>query len=398
VVLPAWDLRNKKPEQKSAGTRIYIDWRSANLHVRFVIMLPTQKELAKLAGVSSGTVSNVISGSTKVSERSKQKVLEAIRVLNYQPNLIARSLKTNRTRTLGIVIPDITIPFFPKIIRGAECAARERGYFLIVLDSEGSSNRESEMFSLLRAQRIEGLLLVTASGEELTPERWSSLSAAFPVVCLDRLPVDLDVDSVCVDDCGAAEMAISHLMGCGHREIAIVTGPLTLRNEQERVRGYRQALQKGGIPIQRSLMWNGSFEKDEVARLCQNGMLRPMGRPSALFATNGVTGLAALRSLYSVGLSTPKDFAFITFDEITAEDFFQPGITSVVQPTFDMGYRAVEVLLDRIEKGKENSRRERVRLPATLTVRESSSTPLSLSASQGNSLRKATQLRSARTR
>jgi DNA-binding LacI/PurR family transcriptional regulator len=241
-------------------------------------------------------------------------------------------------------------------------------------------------------------LLVTASGEELTPERWSSLSSAFPVVCLDRLPVDLDVDSVCVDDCGAAEMAISHLMGCGHREIAIVTGPLTLRNEQERVRGYRQALQKGGISVQRSLTWNGSFEQDEVARLCQNGMLRPGGRPSALFATNGVTGLAALRSLYSVGLSTPKDFAFITFDEITAEDFFQPGITSVVQPTFDMGYRAVEVLLDRIEKGKENSRRERVRLPATLTVRESSSTPLSLSASQGNSLRKASQLRSARVR
>lgn len=361
-------------------------------------MPSTQKELAKLAGVSSGTVSNVISGSTKVSERSKQKVLEAIRVLNYQPNLIARSLKTNRTRTLGIVVPDITIPFFPMIIRGAECAARERGYFLIVLDSEGSPERESEMFSLLRAQRIEGLLLVTASGEELTPEKWSTLSSAFPVVCLDRLPVDLDVDSVCVDDCGAAEMAISHLMGCGHKEIAIVTGPLTLRNEQERVRGYRQALQKGGISIQRSLIWNGSFEQDEVARLCQNGMLRPVGRPSALFATNGVTGLAALRSLYSVGLSTPKDFAFVTFDEITAEDFFRPGITSVVQPTFDMGYRAVEVLLDRIEKGKENSRRERVRLPATLTVRESSNTPLNLSANGGNSMRKTTQLRSARSR
>jgi DNA-binding LacI/PurR family transcriptional regulator len=98
-------------------------------------MAANQKELAKLAGVSAGTVSNVISGSTKVSERSRQKVLEAIRILNYQPNLIARSLRTNRTHTLGIVIPDITIAFFPKIIRGAECAARERGYFLIVLDS-----------------------------------------------------------------------------------------------------------------------------------------------------------------------------------------------------------------------------------------------------------------------
>src|ERR1700744_6112087 len=142
-------------------------------------MAANQKQLAKLAGVSAGTVSNVISGSTRVSESSRQKVLEAIRILNYQPNLIARSLKTNRTHTLGIVVPDITIPFFPKIIRGAECAARERGYFLIVLDSEGSPDRESEMVALLRAQRIEGMLLVTASGEDLTQERWAALSSSF---------------------------------------------------------------------------------------------------------------------------------------------------------------------------------------------------------------------------
>src|ERR1700761_6295022 len=196
-------------------------------------MPPTQKELAKLAGVSAGTVSNVISGSANVSERSRRKVLKAIKILNYEPNLIARSLKTNRTRTLGIVIPDITIPFFPKIIRGVECAARKRGYFLIVLDSEGSLEREADMLALLHAQRVEGVLLVTASGEEFTPERWESITASAPVVCVDRLPVGLDVDSVCVDDCGAAEMAISHLLGLGHTEIATITGPLTLWNEQE---------------------------------------------------------------------------------------------------------------------------------------------------------------------
>jgi len=338
-------------------------------------MPPNQKELAKLAGVSSGTVSNVISGSTNVSERSRQKVLEAIRVLNYQPNLIARSLKTNRTHTLGIVVPDITIPFFPKIIRGAECAARERGYFLIVLDSEGNPLRETDMIALLMAQRVEGILLVTAGGQELSSERLASLTSSSPVVCLDRLPMDLDVDSVCVDDCGAAEMAISHLMGMGHTEIAIITGPLTLQNEQERLRGYRQALQKNGIPVQSSLIWDGSFDQEHVARMCQNGLLRPTNRPSALFATNGVTGLAALRSLYAVGLRTPKDFSFVTFDEITAEDFFRPGITSVVQPTFDMGYQAVEVLLRRIDKEETESSREKIRLPATLKVRDSSNIP-----------------------
>ncbi len=338
-------------------------------------MPPNQKELAKLAGVSSGTVSNVISGSTKVSERSRQKVLKAIRTLNYQPNLIARSLKTNRTHTLGIVVPDITIPFFPKIIRGAESAARERGYFLIVLDSEGNPVREADMIALLQAQRVEGILLVTAAGYESSSDRLDLLISSSPVVCVDRLPVNLWVDSICVDDCGAAEMAILHLIGMGHTEIAVITGPLTLQNEHERLRGYRQALQNSGVPIRNSFIWSGSFEQEQVASMCQNGMLGSAGKPSALFATNGVTGLAALRSLYAVGLNTPKDFSFATFDEVIAEDFFRPGITSVVQPTFDMGYQAVEVLLKRIQNGTADSPRKNVRLPATLTIRESSNIP-----------------------
>ena len=339
-------------------------------------MPPTQKELAKLAGVSSGTVSNVITGSAGVSETSRQKVLEAIRVLKYQPNLIARSLKTNRTHTLGMVVPDIAIPFFPKIIRGAECAARESGYFLSILDSESNHAREIDMIALLRAQRVEGILLVTAGGHKWSAEEGSALlHSNSPAVCLDRLPAGLDVDSVCVDDCQAAEMAIAHLLAIGHSEIAIITGPLTLCNEQERLRGYRQALRKGGIPVRPSLVWSGSFEQEEVSRVCQKGMLQPAGRPSALFATNGVTGLAALRSIYSIGLRTPDHFAFITFDELSPEDCFQPGITSVVQPTFEIGHRAVEVLLRRIGTGTQESSRERVRLPAKLIVRESSRMP-----------------------
>jgi DNA-binding LacI/PurR family transcriptional regulator len=350
-------------------------------------MAANQKELARLAGVSAGTVSNVISGSAKVSEQARQKVLEAIRLLNYQPNLIARSLKTNRTSTLGIVVPDITIPFFPKIIRGAECAARERGYFLIVLDSVGSSEREAEMISLLRAQRVEGILLVTASGQELSPERFASLTSHPPVVCLDRLPADLNVDFVCVDDCGAAEMAVAHLIEMGHTMIACVTGPPSLVNEQERLQGYRRALRKAGIPFERSLIWSGSFEQQQVASICQNGFLHAPVRPSALFATNGVTGLAALRSLYGIGLTTPDDFSFITFDEIAAEDFFRPGVSSVVQPTFDMGYQAVEVLLRRIGKGKVGGQREKVRLPATLSVRDSSKARFAVVPAKSRSLR-----------
>ena len=331
--------------------------------------MSTQKELARLAGVSSGTVSNVISGAAGVSERSRQKVLDAIKAINYQPNLIARSLRTNRTYTLGMVIPDITVPFFPKIIRGAEAAAREAGYFLSVLDSESNPTREASMLELLRSQRVEGILLIT-SGDQTAPTK-------LPTVYLDRLPDGLAVNSVCVDDTSAAEMAVMHLIERGHRRIAVITGPPTLRNEQERLHGYEQALEKAGISIDPSLIWKASFDHAEVESLTRAGLADPTIRPTALFATNGVTGLAAVKSIYSMGLQTPRDIACISFDELTSEDFFRPSISSVVQPAFEIGSRAVEVLLALIKNAEPAPIVERIRLPATLIIRESSATPIS---------------------
>ena len=337
-------------------------------------MAPTQKELAKLAGVSAGTVSNVINGVAGVSEVARQKVLTAIEKLSYRPNLIARSLRTNRTQTLGIVVPDITIPFFPRIIRGAESAAREAGYFLMVLDSENDHVREAAMLELLRSQRSEGTLLVAAGGHQWSADSAAALTAQSPLVCLDRLPEGLAVDSVCVDDARAAAMAVSHLVERGHREIAVVTGPLTLKNEQARLRGYRTAMQHHGLTVRERLVWQGGFLPSEIDRVCQEGVLGSRGdRPTAIFATNGVTGLGTLKSLAALGLETPRDFAFVCFDELNAEEIFRPGITTVVQPAFEIGSRAVQVLLRRIRGTPGEGRVEKVRLPATLVVRESSS-------------------------
>jgi DNA-binding LacI/PurR family transcriptional regulator len=332
--------------------------------------MPTQKQLAKLAGVSAGTVSNVISGSTSVSEASRKKVLDAIKALNYEPNLIARSLKTRRTNTIGIVVPDITIPFFPKVIRGAESAARERGYFVLVLDSQRSHELELDMMALLR-QRVDGILLVTAGDYKWSAESAAQIIAGPPIVCVDRLPNGLDVDSVCVDDRSAADLGVSHLLSLGHTDIAIVTGPLTLKNERERLRGYKSALRRAGLPERDSLIWSSSFDAKDIDEACRKGLISAATRPSALFATNGVTGLGALRTIYAMGLSTPKDIVFATFDEVTVEELFQPGITSVVQPTHEIGYRAVEVLLDRIAMREPSSERTHVRLAATLVVRQS---------------------------
>jgi LacI family transcriptional regulator len=346
-------------------------------------MAPTQKELAKMAGVSAGTVSNVINGVPGVSEAARKKVLAAVDHLNYQPNLIARSLRTNRTHTLGIVVPDITIAFYPRVIRGAEEAAREAGYFLTVLDSENDHQRESAMLALLRSQRTEGTLLVAAGGHKWTKEASETLQATSPLVCLDRLPEGLAADSVCVDDAEAAEMAVVHLLQMGHRRIAVLTGPLTLRNEQERLRGYKNALQHFGVPVQPELIWNSSFQQSDVARLCQRGLLSSPERPTALFTTNGAVGMGALKSIYALGLRTPADIAFVTFDELTSEEFFRPAITTIVQPAFDIGSRGVHVLLKRIRGGGDSEKLHAVRLPATLVVRESSATPVTVSGQPG---------------
>lgn len=314
----------------------------------------------------------------RVSESSRKKVLAAIQLLHYRPNLIARSLKTNRTNTLGIVVPDITIPFFPKIVRGAESAARERGYFLVVLDSQGSHELEVDMMALLR-QRVDGILLVTAGDFKWSEQSVVEIASGPPVVCVDRLPEGFESDSVCVDDFGAAELGVKHLISQGHKDIAIFTGPLTLTNEQERLRGYRQALKDSGIRIRSGLIWSASFEREQIEAVCKRKLRQGKERPSALFTTNGVTGIGALRGLYQLGLSTPEDIAFATIDELNAEDLFRPRITSVVQPTYEIGYRAVEVLLDRIraagsaanDSAWASTTTSKVQLGATLVVRDS---------------------------
>jgi LacI family transcriptional regulator len=336
----------------------------------------TIKEVAKMAGVSVGTVSHVISSSVPVSESLRRKVLAAIRTLDYHPNHIARSLKTRSTRTLGIVVPDMTIPFFPQVIRSAESAARRLGYSLIAVNSDDDSARQEEVLSLLRSQRVEGVLLVVASGPGSAQQILKLTRSGIPVVCLDRLPDGVDVDSVCVDDCSAAEMGVGHLISRGHRRIAIVTGPLTLKNEQARLRGCKAALKRAGVTPDKSLVWEAKLDQQEVVRICKQHLLTARQRPSALFSTNGVTGLGALRGMAACGLRTPEDIAFATFDELTAEDIFRPSITSVVQPAQEIGCRAAEILIKRIQEkeGAPVSKIE-IRLPATLKVRESSSRP-----------------------
>ena len=332
--------------------------------------MPTIKQVAELAGVSVGTVSHVITGSVAVSEPLRLKVQAAIRQLDYHPNHVARSLKTSRTRALGIIVPDMTISFFPQVIRGAEAAARKQDYWVIAANSDENPERQRDLLSLLRSQRVEGILLVIASGATPVMQISRILDSGIAMVCLDRIPDRIPVDSVCVENVSAAALGVRHLAERGYRRIAAITGSLALRNERRRVLGYKQALEAAGLGVEAGLIWEGDLQADHVAALVRDGLRR--WEPDALFATNGPTGLGALRALRDCGLETPGDLGFVTFDELAVDELFSPAITTIVQPAFDIGYRAAEVLLDRIEESGERAPARAIQLPATLKVRDSS--------------------------
>jgi len=334
--------------------------------------MATIKEVADLAGVAVGTVSHVITGTVPVSDLLRRKVQAAIRELDYHPNHIARSLKTSKTRTLGIIVPDMTIPYFPKLIRGAEAAARERGYSLIAVNSDDNGERQRDLLSLLRSQRVDGILLVIAAAPTPMNQIVRMVEAGVQLVCLDRIPDRVPVDCVSVEDTEAAEMGVDHLLAQGHRRIAIVTGPQTLKNERQRLLGYKLAMERAGIPLEEELVWFGNLRPEDVAVMCRERLGR--GRPEAIFCTNGPTGLGALRALRDCGLRTPDDIAFVTFDELTVADLFYPSITTVVQPAYEIGRRAAAILLDRIDSAPPSDS-VTVKLHASLKVGESSIAP-----------------------
>ena len=330
------------------------------------------KEVAKLAGVSVMTVSNVLRGSVPVSNALKARVQRAVEALDYHPNHIARSLKTKQTKTLGIVIPDITISFFPQIVQGAEHAARAQGYTLITVNTEEDFERESQALALLRSQKVDGILLVVASGTQSFVHVENARRARVPLVCLDRIPASLPVDSVCADNVDGAQRCVSHLIERGHDQMAILMGSPQLDNERERLHGYRRALKAAKLPFRPELVWQAGFSDEEASRLCEGKLKTTRPKPSALFTTNGIMAIAALEALYRLRLRCPEDVALATFDELTSIRLFEPRITTVIQPAHEIGWQGAELLICRIKDQDWDATPVKMRLPTKLHVADSS--------------------------
>ncbi len=331
-------------------------------------------QVAARAGVSTATVSNVIRGTRKVSPLLTERVQEAIEHLNYSPNEIARSLKVKQTRMLAMVLPDITNPFFPEIIRGAEDAAFARGYFLLTANTNEQAGRERRIVAALRSYRVDGVLLATAqsSFDHDSSHIANLVRAGASVVCLDRAVPDVPTDGVLLDNVGGARECVRHLLEQGHRRIAIITGPLRLQTGSERLEGYKLGLADGHIPVDPKLIFEGDFRLDSGRRRCEQAMNRRV-RPTALFVCNGVMAVGVLQALEEMKIACPDQVALATFDEITLDPAHGPAVTAVVQPSYEMGWRAAAMLMERIE-GNLGPEKMIVRVSPKLQVRASTAT------------------------
>ena len=330
--------------------------------------MSTIVEVAKRASVSIATVSNVIRGTKRVSPELQERVKAAIRELDYSPNAIARGLKVKQTRMLGMVLPDITNPFFPGIIRGAEDTAFDRDYFLVTANTDEQIGRERRLLAALRSYRADGILLASAPGSDTSHIR-RTISSGVSVVFLDRPVAGIDADAVLLDNVRGARECVRHLLQLGHRRIAIITGPLKLQNARERLQGYEEALHESDVPIDPALILEGDYRLESGHRLAKQ-LTKSRGTASAIFVCNGVMTVGVLNAFEEAGVACPRDISLATFDDLTLDHSSHSHLTAVVQPSYEMGARAATLLIDRIE-GRLTGDPIVVRVVPTLVIRES---------------------------
>ena len=331
-------------------------------------MATTLHEVARRAGVSAMTVSRVVNGRGSVDSETRQRVEEAIQALDYVPNRIARGLISQKTQTIGIIVPDIVNPFFAPVVRGAESAARKAGYRVLLCNSEGDLRLEREYIEDLVAHRVEGLLLAPASDRSRS-SILSLLRGGFPLVLIDRALPDADCDLIVSDNVQGARRLIEHLIAIGHREIAHVSDAEDTSTGRERLRGYREALEAAGIPFQPELVIRTTVDRIGGYRAAQEILARdPL--PTAIFAVNNMTAVGTMEALRERNLSVPKDMGLVCFDDVEHLAVLSPILTVIDQPAETFGSLGVQLLLERMT-GKANSRPRRIILQTDLIVRQS---------------------------
>lgn len=327
----------------------------------------TIKDVAAHAAVSVATVSAVLNGNKYVSSELAERVRKSIQQLGYERNSMARGLKTQTSHTIGLIISDIANPFFTSVVRGVEDVANTRNYSLILGNTDEDLKKEKSYIRLLESKRADGLIVAVTAGSHEYLHAWPARH--LPLVSIDRSLFALGIDSVLVDNVAGAYKAVEHLITLGHRRIGIVTGIPGITTTEERFTGYKQALVAHGIPFDPTLVATADSRVEGGERGALQLLSQDATRPTAFFVMNGLMVIGALQAITKAGLRCPQDIALVGFDDFEWAAVMHPRLTTVRQPTYEIGQRAAQLLFERLEQ--RDSAPQEVRLLPQLIIRES---------------------------
>ena len=326
---------------------------------------PTIRDVARRAGVSPGTVSNVLIGVRGVRADSRLSVMKAAEALGYKSNHMASSLRRGHTRTIGVVVPDLSNEFFSGLVTHWEAQAANAGYEILVVSSGDNPDIESRRIRALIARRVDGLLFAAARDDFGTaPGLPVSLP---PAVLVDRASGHKRFDTVSSDNVAAGYEGTSHLIKLGHRDIACLTSADSHVHLRDRVQGYRMALKENGLSGRERLVIGG--RSVDACRIVIEQQFRQAARPTAIFATTFFSTLGAIKAIHELNIALPQDISLVAFEHSEWMTVFQPYLTSVAQRRDELAANSWSVLMDRIASPHATFRR--LKIPITLSIRES---------------------------
>ncbi|MCF6170135.1 MAG: LacI family transcriptional regulator [Bacteroidales bacterium] len=330
----------------------------------------TLKDIAEKLGISTSTVSRALQNHPDISIKTREAVQELARILGYQPNLIALNLKHSRTNTIGLVVPEVQHYFFSTIINGIEEVAYQNNFNVLVVQSNESYLREVLNTQTLLANRVDGVLASFSKETQDFSHFQQLIDNEIPLVFYDRVLHQFHADSVMVDDYSGAFKAVSHLIERGCQRIAFYSAPQHLLLGMNRLKGYKDALEKNGFTFTNDLVY--ACDTFDSAVKISRGVLKKLNRPDGVFAVNDLTAIAVMKTARKLGINVPDELRIVGFENSRSSSICEPELSSVDQFGYDLGKKATEILLRRIKADSFDYEPERHTLKTELIVRASS--------------------------
>lgn len=325
----------------------------------------TIKDVAKAANVSIATVSHVINETRYVEDETKQRVLLALKQLDYRPNIVARSMRNGKTCTIGLIVPDVSNLFFSEIARRIENHGFEKGYSVILCNSDNNLKRESQYFDILLAKAVDGVIFIPTGNEMNSFDDY--ILKNIPVVVADRDYDGDTVDTVIIDNEYGGWLATNHLLECGCRKIACITGPDLIASGVQRIEGYRRALREARIEIAPSRIVQGDFSMKSGYK-AMDALMKTDEEIDSVFVLNDMMAIGAMACIRAYGRSIPEDIAVIGFDNIELAASIVPALSTIAQPIEEIAASLVDILLER--KQYPNLSTKRMVFHPSLIVRD----------------------------